>query len=75
LPRFLKKTGLNPAVLELELTEVVLKDDAESASKVLDALKLMGVSLEIDDFGTGYSSLSYLKCFPINTLKIDQNFT
>tara|TARA_R110001583_G_scaffold16561_11_gene67821 strand:- start:712 stop:2631 length:1920 start_codon:yes stop_codon:yes gene_type:complete len=70
----LKKTGLNPALLELELTESVLMDDAESSSEVLDALKLMDISLTIDDFGTGYSSLSYLKHFPINTLKIDQSF-
>lgn len=70
----LEKTGLNPAFLELELTESVLMSDAESSAEVLDALKLMGVSLAIDDFGTGYSSLNYLKRFPINTLKIDQTF-
>jgi diguanylate cyclase (GGDEF)-like protein/PAS domain S-box-containing protein len=70
----LQETGLAPRYLELELTESVLMDDAESSASVLEALKAMGVQIAIDDFGTGYSSLSYLRRFPIDTLKIDQSF-
>ncbi|MEO5573306.1 MAG: EAL domain-containing protein [Gammaproteobacteria bacterium] len=70
----LKETGLAPHYLELELTESVLMQDADSAASVLKALKAIGVRLAIDDFGIGYSSLSYLKRFPIDTLKIDQSF-
>jgi diguanylate cyclase (GGDEF)-like protein len=74
LAQILKETGLSSRYLELELTESVLMQDADSTASVLQALKTMGVRLAIDDFGTGYSSLSYLKRFPIDTLKIDQSF-
>lgn len=70
----LRETDLPARYLELELTESVLMQDADSSVAVLKALKGMGVRLAIDDFGTGYSSLSYLKRFPIDTLKIDQSF-
>jgi EAL domain-containing protein (putative c-di-GMP-specific phosphodiesterase class I) len=65
---------LDPHFLELELTESVLMQDAESTVAALVALKGIGVRLAIDDFGTGYSSLSYLRQFPTDTLKIDQSF-
>jgi diguanylate cyclase (GGDEF)-like protein/PAS domain S-box-containing protein len=70
----LAETGLEARYLELELTEGVLMDDAESTASVLQELKMMGVHLAVDDFGTGYSSLSYLRHFPIDVLKIDQSF-
>ena len=70
----LADTGLAASYLELELTEGVLMEDAESTTLVLQELKAMGVHLAVDDFGTGYSSLSYLRQFPIDVLKIDQSF-
>ena len=72
--RILDDTGLDPATLELELTEGLLMDDASATVKSLQALKEIGVSLSIDDFGTGYSSLSYLSRFPLDELKIDRGF-
>jgi diguanylate cyclase (GGDEF)-like protein/PAS domain S-box-containing protein len=67
-------TGVEPQNLELELTESVLMEDAESAVVTLLALKAMGVQLAIDDFGTGFSSFTYLRRFPVDALKVDQSF-
>jgi len=69
-----KETGIPPGMLELEVTESVLLQNAEGALDVLRALERQGVRLGMDDFGTGYSSLSYLKQFPLHTLKIAQPF-
>jgi EAL domain-containing protein (putative c-di-GMP-specific phosphodiesterase class I) len=67
-------TGLDPRLLELELTESVLMKHAASAASILETLRESGVQVAVDDFGTGYSSLSYLRKFPIDCLKIDQSF-
>jgi diguanylate cyclase (GGDEF)-like protein/PAS domain S-box-containing protein len=67
-------TGIDPCNLELELTETVLMQDAESAVQMLRALKAIGVQLAIDDFGVGYSSFSYLRKFPLDALKVDRSF-
>jgi diguanylate cyclase (GGDEF)-like protein/PAS domain S-box-containing protein len=74
IARILNETGFNPNHLELEVTESIIMENAETTIATLRELKAMGVCLSIDDFGTGYSSLSYLKRFPIDILKIDQSF-
>jgi EAL domain-containing protein (putative c-di-GMP-specific phosphodiesterase class I) len=65
---------MDPQSLELELTESVLMNRAESTAVILQTLREKGIRVTIDDFGTGYSSLSYLRKFPVDALKIDQSF-
>ncbi|MBI4996998.1 MAG: EAL domain-containing protein [Rhodocyclales bacterium] len=72
--RALDESGLDPALLELELTESILIHDTENVLATVMRLKHMGLKLSIDDFGTGYSSLAYLKRFKVDKLKIDQSF-
>ena len=74
LKNVLEKTGLNPALLKLEITETAIMENTETAMEILLALKKMGVQLSVDDFGTGYSSLGYLYRFPMDVLKIDRSF-
>jgi diguanylate cyclase (GGDEF)-like protein len=70
----LQEIGLDPSLLELELTESALLQHTADVARNLEQLKQMGVRLALDDFGTGYASLSYLKRIPFDTLKIDREF-
>jgi EAL domain-containing protein (putative c-di-GMP-specific phosphodiesterase class I) len=70
----LAATHLEPARLELEITETALLQDNEAVLEKLHQLKSYGIRISMDDFGTGYSSLSYLRSFPFDKIKIDQSF-
>jgi diguanylate cyclase (GGDEF)-like protein/PAS domain S-box-containing protein len=70
----LTSAGLEPHNLEVEITESIAMESAETVVANLNLLRTMGVGIAIDDFGTGYSSMSYLKSFPITSLKIDRSF-
>jgi diguanylate cyclase (GGDEF)-like protein/PAS domain S-box-containing protein len=72
--RTLDETGCQAEWIELEITESLLLDEAGQVLEILEAFRVMGISIAIDDFGTGYSALSYLARFPIDTLKIDRSF-
>lgn len=68
------QSQIDPARLELEITESVFLEDQKDSAKIFDALKALGVRLALDDFGTGYSSLSYLQSAPFDKIKIDKSF-
>jgi diguanylate cyclase (GGDEF)-like protein len=70
----IKKYGINPLSIKLELTESLVLDNVEDTISKMNILKEFGVTFSMDDFGTGYSSLSYLKRLPLDQLKIDQSF-
>jgi diguanylate cyclase (GGDEF)-like protein/PAS domain S-box-containing protein len=70
----LDRTGVDPSLLTLEVTESIIMEDSQVAFQRLVDLKQLGVGLAIDDFGTGYSSLSYLRRLPVDVLKIDKAF-
>ena len=74
LAEIIRSTGVDPGILELEITESMVMHDPDQAVKLMHNLRAMGVRLTMDDFGTGYSSLGYLKRFPINSLKVDRSF-
>jgi diguanylate cyclase (GGDEF)-like protein/PAS domain S-box-containing protein len=72
--RILQDTGLPPHMLDLELTESLFMQEAETMVQRVNHLRRLGVRLAVDDFGTGYSSLSYLQRFPVTAVKIDRSF-
>ncbi|NVM76002.1 diguanylate cyclase (GGDEF)-like protein/PAS domain S-box-containing protein [Duganella sp. SG902] len=74
LDRMLHSHGIDPALLELEITESAAMQDPERSRALLIELRSRGIKVAIDDFGTGYSSLSYLKLFEIDRIKIDRGF-
>ena len=74
IANILHDTGVDPGLLEFELTESMLMRDPEEAVRMLKIMRSYGLRLSVDDFGTGYSSLAYLKRFPIDALKIDRAF-
>lgn len=69
-----QRHAIDPALLELELTESLLLDNVELNIVTMNALKEIGVQLSLDDFGSGYSSLQYLKRMPLDQIKIDPSF-
>ena len=74
LRRCCRDAGVSPSLLQVELTETVLMDDAIVSQEVIQGIKSLGATVAIDDFGTGYSSLAYLKQFRVDKLKIDGSF-
>jgi diguanylate cyclase (GGDEF)-like protein/PAS domain S-box-containing protein len=74
IERIVTDAGVDPALLEFELTESMLMTNPEAAVTILSRIKALGMRLSVDDFGTGYSSLAYLKRFPLDALKIDRTF-
>ncbi len=74
ITRILNEAGIEPGLLELEITESSLMHNTEDAVRTMEYLVSLGLRISIDDFGTGYSSLAYLKRFPLDALKIDRTF-
>ena len=74
LPAMLAQHKIDPALLELEITESMIVGDPERVRGVLEGLNQLGVTVAIDDFGTGYSSLAYLRDLPVDEIKIDRSF-
>jgi predicted signal transduction protein with EAL and GGDEF domain len=74
LRRVVREVGIDPRLIELEVTESVIVESSGGAREAIDEIDALGIGIVIDDFGTGYSGLTYLKRLPIDTVKIDQSF-
>ncbi len=74
IDQIIQETKINPACLEIEITESIIMENSQALKKILQQLTERKIKLVMDDFGTGYSSLNYLYSFPFNVLKIDQSF-
>lgn len=74
ISQLLDETGIDPSLIELEITETIVMTNVDSARASLVQLRELGLEISVDDFGTGYSSLAHLKRFPIHTIKIDRSF-
>jgi diguanylate cyclase (GGDEF)-like protein/PAS domain S-box-containing protein len=74
LRRVVRDVGIDPRLIELEVTESVIVESSGGAREAIDEVDSLGIAIVIDDFGTGYSGLTYLKRLPIDTVKIDQSF-
>ncbi len=70
----LAATGMDPELLELEITEIMLMQDVPRTLRILTALKRLGVHIAVDDFGVGYTTLTSMQQFPLDTIKIDRTF-
>lgn len=70
----LEEAGLDPSLIKIEVTETIMFDDPERATKILGQFEALGLPISLDDFGTGYSSLSHLQRFPVHDIKIDRSF-
>lgn len=70
----IEQTGIDPAQLQLEITETIAMTNFDYSVQILREMRKMGLTIAIDDFGTGYSSLNYLRHFPVDKLKIDRSF-
>jgi EAL domain-containing protein (putative c-di-GMP-specific phosphodiesterase class I) len=70
----IEESDVNPACLQMEITESIFLRDADRIGQLFQDIRDLGVQIAFDDFGTGYSSLSYLEKYPIDTLKLDQSF-
>jgi len=74
IPEVVRESGIEPSLLELEITESTLMHDEAAVVKDLEVLHELGFRIHVDDFGTGYSSFAYLRRLPVDTLKIDRSF-
>lgn len=74
LIRIVSDSGIDPAFLQIEVTESTVMENVDEAVKTLQRIKVLGMKVALDDFGTGYSSLSHLSTLPLDRLKVDQSF-